>query len=120
MSRCTFCEYKGKKIFCIDVENCNAEEFEAILTESAKIIRKHPYASLLTMATGGEGTPLTTNKGYFIEYLAMNAPHVRAAAVVGLPAIKKEIFAGIMNLASREMRFFNTADEAKEWLASIK
>jgi hypothetical protein len=120
MSRSYYTQHEGTEIFCLDISNCPPEEFDATLAESSMEIRKHPYASLLTLAIGGEGTPITTNRGQLIEYLAMNAPHVKAAAVAGLPAMKREMFSSIMNLASREMKFFETELEAKNWLVSKK
>ena len=119
MKRCYFTSHKGKEIFCIDV-NCPAEEFEALLEESAGIIRNKPFSTMLVLAIGGEAAPITTNKGLFIEYLAMNAPHVKASAVAGLPMIQKEMFTGIMSLAQREMKFFNEPSEAMDWLVSVR
>jgi len=120
MSRCEFIEYKKKRIFFIDVDNCTAEEFEEILAESGKIIRSQPFDSVLSLAVGGEGTPIFTNRGMFVEYLSLNAPHVKASAVAGLPDIKTEMFAGVVSGSSRSLRLFKTAEEGKEWLAGIK
>lgn len=120
MSRCTFIEHKKKKILHIDVNNCTAEEFDQILLESGKIIRAEPFDSVLSLAVGGEGTPIFTNRDMFIQYLCLNAPHVKASAVAGLPAMKMEMFAGVISGSSRGIRLFKEAEEAKEWLVSIK
>jgi hypothetical protein len=119
MSRCGFFEYKGRRILHVDINNCTAEEFEAILAESGNLIRKEPFDSVLSLAVGGEGTPIFTNRQMFIEYLCLNAPHVKVSAVAGLPAMKAEMFSGIVSGSSREIRLFETADEAKEWLAGL-
>lgn len=120
MSRCTFIEYKGKRILHIDINNCSAEEFDEMLSESVKIIRSQPCNSVLSLAVGGEGTPIFTNRDMFLQYLSLNAPYVKASAVAGLPVMKAEMFAGILSGSSRDLRLFKTAEEAKDWLASIK
>jgi hypothetical protein len=119
MGRCSFFEYKGKRMFHIDINNCSAEEFDVILAESGKMIRNEPHNSVLSIAVGGEGTPIFTNRDMFIQYLCLNAPHVKASAVAGLPSMKAEMFSGVLSGSSRDLRLFKTADEAKEWLASI-
>jgi hypothetical protein len=119
MGRCKFIEHKGKKILHLDIDNCSIEEFEELLTESGNIIRKEPYNSVLSLAVGGEGTPIFTNREMFIQYLCLNAAHVKASAVAGLPALKAEMFTGVVSGSSRDIRLFTTADEAKEWLVSV-
>jgi hypothetical protein len=120
MGRCRFFEYKGKKMLFIDIDNCSAEEFDEVLKESGEFIRKEPYNSVLSLAVGGEGTPIFTNREMFIQYLCLNAPHVKASAVAGLPGLKAEMFAGVVSGSSRDIRIFKTADEAKEWLVGVR
>jgi hypothetical protein len=120
MPRCGFVEHNGKQIFVLDIDGCPPEEFEEMLAESARIIRKCQYSSLLVLARGGNRMPIPTNKGMFIEYLAQNAPHIKASAVCGLPATERAMFNAIMTMAQRSVKFFETEDQAKDWLATVK
>jgi hypothetical protein len=120
MSRCTFVEHKGRKILRLDIDNCSIEEFEALLIESGNMIRKEPYNSVLSLACGGEGTPIFTNREMFIQYLCLNAAHVKASAVAGLPDLKARMFAGVVSGSTREIKLFKDAEEAKDWLVTVK
>ncbi|HRU39525.1 MAG TPA: hypothetical protein P5511_06580 [Candidatus Goldiibacteriota bacterium] len=103
----------------LDINNCSSQEFEKILFDSAKMIRAEPFNSVLSLAVGGEGTPIFTDREMFIQYLCLNAPHMKASAVAGLPALKAEMFAGVVSGSSRSIRIFKTEEEAKEWLSQV-
>lgn len=120
MSRCSFCEYKGKKILQIDFDNCQVEEFERVLAESAGIFRKQPKLSVLTIGIIGEGTPVVADKDRMAEYLVSIIPHIKASALVGLPGVKGDIIRDVIKQVYSGMEFFGTEKEARDWLASIE
>jgi len=119
MSRCGFIECKGRKILRLDIDNCSAEEFEQVLVESARMIRAEPFNSVLSLAAGGEGTPIFTDKDGFINYISLNGPYMKASAVSGLPSMKADMLRGVVSGSSRNIRLFRTEEEAKEWLAGL-
>ena len=118
MAHAQFIEYKGKRILRIDINNCSMEQFEEMLDESGKIIRNEPPGSVLSLAAGGRGTPIFTNRENFVEYLMKNMPYMKASAVSGLDRLKASMFLSVIAPSGRELMLFQTEEEAKEWLAA--
>ncbi|MGD0566455.1 MAG: hypothetical protein ABSA34_03880 [Candidatus Goldiibacteriota bacterium] len=118
MAQSRFIEFKGKRILRSDINNCSMEQFEEMLEESGKIIRSEPLGSVLSLAAGGPGTPIFTNRDIFVEYLMKNMPYIKASAVSGLDRLKASMFLSVVAHSGRELMLFETEEEAKEWLAS--
>ena len=116
MSRVKFIEYNGKKIIMMDIDNCSIEEFEKILFDSAVMIRKENPDSVLSLVSGGQGTPIFTNKDMFMEYLRLNQPFIKASVVCGLPKMQAAMFQTVVAPTGRELKMFDTKSEAFDWL----
>lgn len=116
MGRVNFNEFDGKRVIEMDIDNCSVEEFEALLIESADMIRKEPQGSVLSIAVGGDGTPIFTNREMFIDYLIKNAPHMKASVVCGLPKMKAALFQAVVAQTGRELKMFDRREDAIEWL----
>ena len=118
MAHAQFIVYKGRRILRIDIDNCPTEQFEEMLEESGKMIRSEPLNSVLSLAAGGPGTPIFTNRDIFVEYLKKNMPYMKASAVSGLDRLKASIFLSVVAPSGRELMLFETEQEAKDWLIS--
>ena len=118
MDRVRFREFEGKKIIVMDIDNCSIEEFEAVLVTSAEMIRKEPLGSVLSLAAGGNGTPIFTNRELFVEYLKLNEPHMKASVVSGLPKMKAALFQTVVFITGRQLKMFDTMEEAFNWLVA--
>lgn len=119
MAHAQFITYLGKRILRIDIDNCPMEQFEEMLKESGAMIRSEPLHSVLSLAAGGAGTPIFTNRDIFLEYLKKNQPYMKASAVSGLDKLKAPMFLSVIAPSHRDLRLFDTEQEAKDWLASI-
>jgi hypothetical protein len=116
MSYSKFIEYGNKKILVIDIGSCKAEDFEALLAESGDMIRSEPPGSVLSLACGGNNTPIFTNREIFIQYLLKNEKYMKASAVSGLDKMKASMFTSIVSKSSRQIHMFATEAEALDWL----
>jgi Icc-related predicted phosphoesterase len=119
MGKVNFIEYKGKKILHIDMSNCLENDAIAIIEESQKIIRTQAPKSVLTLTDVTHTRYNAAVVAAFQEYAKNNKPHVKAAAIIGINAIKKIIFNKIMEFSEREIIAFDNPEKAKEWLAGF-
>jgi hypothetical protein len=119
MERIKYIEHKGKKILHIDMSNCMEDEAMAVMEESKKMIRSQPEKSVLTLTDVTHTRYNAAVVTAFQEYAKGNKPHVRAAAILGINAIKKIIFNKVMEFAEREIIAFDDANKAKDWLSSF-
>ena len=119
MERVKFIEHKGKKILYIDMRNCVENEVLALMDESKKIIRAQPEKSVLTLTDVTHARYNAAVVTAMQEYTKGNKPHVRAAAVLGINAIKKIIFSKIMEFSGRELMSFEDLGKAREWLSGF-
>jgi hypothetical protein len=119
MAHAQFITYRGKRILRIDIDNCPMDQFEEMLDESGAMIRNEPLNSVLSLAAGGAGTPIFTNRDIFLKYLKENQPYMKASAVSGLDKIKAPMFLSVIAPSNRNLMLFDTEQEAKDWLASI-
>jgi hypothetical protein len=44
---------------------------------------------------------------------------MKMSAVVGVTGLKQIVFNGLMKLTGRDVKSFNSVDDAKRWLASM-
>ncbi len=119
MDKVRFIEHKGKQILLIDMSNCAENEVLSIIEQAKKIIMSRPEKSVLTL------TDVTHARYNAAVVLAMqlftkgNKPYVKAAAVLGINAIKKIIFSKIMESSERDLHAFSDVEKAKDWLAGF-
>jgi len=114
-----FIEYKGRRILYHDMKDCDSSEFTEMLNKSMDLASKEPLQSILSIAVGGENTPIFTDQEMFINYLKKNTPYIKASAVACLPEIKEKMLASVMGKSERRLQLFKTEEEALEWLISI-
>jgi hypothetical protein len=119
MERVKTLNYKNKNIVYVDVSDCMPEESIKTLPEAKKIIASQPLGSVLVLMK-------VTNAHYnkeaaeaIKEFVQHNTPYVKASAVVGAEGIRMVLLTTVALLARREIKTFNTVEEAKDWLVSI-
>lgn len=116
MERVKWEDYNGKRIITSDIDNCSMEEFIQVLAESGALIRKEPLGSVLSLVTGGTGTPMFTDRVMFTDFLRLNTPHIKASVVAGLPKMYRSMLQVMVEPTGREMKMVDTKEEALEWL----
>lgn len=114
-----FIEYKGRRILYHDMRDCDASEFAEMLNKSMDLASKEPPQSILSIAIGGENTPIFTDHEMFIDYLKKNTPYIKASAVACLPEIKEKMLMSVMGRSERRLQLFKTEQEAFEWLITF-
>lgn len=117
MQRAHFVEHKGKSIFLMDCRNATADEIDAVISECLRQIRQLPQQSALTLTVAG-GTTFSGETISKLKALARdNAPHVKAAALVGVTGLYKIVFNAVSMFSKRKFNLFDTVEEAKDFLA---
>ncbi len=117
MKRCFFIETQGVNIYYIDFSGLKSEDdIDAVLTESKALIRSRPLKSMVNLANI-EGMHFNNRiKEMFVEYVKGNADYVMHSSIIGVNGLKRIVFNGIMKLTGRDIRCFDSIEEAKKWL----
>jgi hypothetical protein len=116
MKRVNYISHKGRQILFLDCSGCKAEDFPTIIKEAGKLIRVEPPNSVLTLTdvTGARYNLEVTES--LKEFTKGNKPFVTAGAVVGLDALKKIVYNGVMHFSGRNLLAFDDIEKAKDWL----
>ena len=119
MKRCFFIDTQGVNIYYIDFTGLQSEaDIDAVLTESKTLIRSRPLKSMVNLANI-EGMHFNNRiKEMFVEYVKGNADYVMHSAIIGVNGLKRIVFNGIMKLTGRDVRCFDSIEEAKKWLVA--
>ena len=110
-------EVRGKEIICFYMDGCGVSEFKRAIGTFGDEIRKGPEKGVLALAIGGPATPIFTDKETFIEFFVKNGPYIRASAAACLDRTRQAMITSVLELAGRRMEFFDTEEQALEWLA---
>jgi hypothetical protein len=114
-----FITHKGKRIYYIDAEGVDGDRVGALADKAAAAIRAEPPGSVLTI-TQVKNARVDMQVVEALRKLAEgNAPYVKAACVTGLSQPQKIVFYTVKILSRRELKMFDTVDEAKEYLAGL-
>lgn len=117
MERVYFIQHRGKKILFIDGSNCTVEEAPAHLAKARDVIRSQPEKSVYTLTDMTNARFNDEVAEEMKKNVAGNKPFVVAATVVGVTGLKKIFFNSLLKLTGRKLTLFDTAEQAKDWLA---
>ena len=117
MERVKYIYHNGRQILFLDFAGCNVQDFPILIEKAENLIRAEPPTSVLTLTdvTGAKYNLEITQA--LKEFVKSNKPYVKAGAVVGLDALKKIIYNGVMHFSGRNLAAFNDIEKAKDWLA---
>lgn len=117
--RTRFIMHNDVPILLLDYSNiADPQTALAEIALSRRIIAQQPEGSLRTL-TYVEGAHYDTNVVQALKDLTVhNAPYVKAAAVVGLDALRRVIYRAVTTFSRRDIRIFSELDAAKDWLAA--
>lgn len=117
MDRVRLVAHKGRMIVLLDVSGCPAPEVARVLVEGRSLIaRQAPRTALtLTDVTGALFDDDATKAAQ--ENAKLNAPYVRAAALVGVTGLKRIVYTAITRVTGRDYKVFDTREQAMDWLA---
>lgn len=114
--RITRNEKNGCVIMRFDMDNCGMKEFAEFVKLYGEAIRQNQEQSVLSLAVGGKGTPIFTDKEWFIDFLTQNRPYIKASAICGLDKMRQGMIAAVISMAGRQIKMFDTEEEALSWL----
>lgn len=111
-------EHEGKNIIFVDFSEKSPAEIMAVIPIAKRTIAANPPASVLTLTDVTNGHYDRKVSEELKSYVAHNKPYVKAGAVVGLTDLKKIVFNSLNRLTGRNLKAFETLDEARSWLVS--
>ena len=120
MGRANFITHRDRRILHIDFTNCSPEEFRAGMTETQQTIAAEPLGSVLTFT---DFTGLRIDSGISAQlsaYAKANKPYVRAAALLGIEGINRLLLSGVALFSKRDLRVFDSREDALEWLSGMQ
>jgi hypothetical protein len=120
MNKTYFVAYQGVNIYYMDFSGLRTEkEIETVIVESKKHIRCQSPNSVVGLANIENMHFNGTIKEVFADFVKGNRPYMKMSAVVGVTGLKQIVFNGLMKLTGRDVKSFNSVDDAKRWLASM-
>lgn len=111
--------HKGKSICFMDFEGLKAvEDFKYMIDASIKHIRSQPQNSVIAL-TSMEGMHFNSEiRSMISNFIDGNKSYMKLSAVYGVNGLIRAIYNGVTKLTGRDVRAFDTKEEALEWLTS--
>lgn len=121
LARSRFLEHRGKRMLLLDYSGMGADpgDLQAEIDRSKAIIAAEAPGTVLTICDvrGSKITP--TNVRAMQQLVQHNTPYVKwGAVVIGLSGVYLTAFRATQALSRRKnLRAFDSVEDAKEWLA---
>lgn len=117
MSRTRIITHKGINIFYMDFSNAKSpEETAQIIESSISYIRSKPLGTVVGLTNMENMFFNNEVKSQFATFLKGNKPYMKKSAVFGMSGLARILFNGLMKITGRDVRSFETMDEAKAFL----
>jgi hypothetical protein len=116
MGNCTEINYKGTRIVYTNIEGCSGDTAIPAFEQVQQIASTYPPKSMLSMVNAKDARFNSNLISVIKETVKKNNPYVKATAVCGLSSLTTLMVNSIISVTGRKMKFFDTVDEAKEWL----
>lgn len=111
--------FKGKDIILIDLSNCQPEDGLLVIHEAQTIISKMPLKSALILTDVTEAVYNQAVANAIKDFVKANTPHVKASAVIGATGVRQILLNTAIFITRRELKTFETRQQALEWLSSL-
>ena len=120
MRKPEFINYNGKTFFFMDFSDMRTrEDVTSLIQPSIEYIRNQPEKSVLTLSNI-KGMHFNGEiKNAFTDFISGNKPYVKAGAVVGIGGLQRIVYNGVMKISGRDLRSFETLDQAQDWLSTV-
>ncbi len=120
MGRVNFIVHGGRRILHLDFSRCSKAELQKVMGEAKQTIAREPRNSVRTLSDFTEVAADNSFTNGLAEFAKHNKPYVRAAALVGIKGVSRLILSAVRLISKRDLRVFDTVEEAKDWLAAIE
>ncbi|MCJ7771920.1 MAG: hypothetical protein MUP22_02180 [Desulfobacterales bacterium] len=119
-NRISWIDYKGKKILFTDYSNATPDEMITTVKESVSVSATQEKKSLLQIVDVTD-VKYDRNSWQIMRQGAKDAePYSKASAVLGVDAAKKFFLTVAKMVSKRNIKAFDSVEEAKDWLVSLK
>ncbi len=110
--------HKGKKIIVIDVSRCKPAETLTILPQARRLIDACAPGSALILTNVADAVYDKAVSEALKAFSKANLPYTRASAVIGADGVRGVLLTTINLLLRRQIRTFDTQQQALDWLAA--
>ena len=114
-----FIQHRGKRIYFIDAEGLSSEQVVKLADRAAADIRAEPKGSVLTITHVKDSKVDQRLMQVLRALMEGNAPYVKAGCVTGLGAFHRMVFYTVKALTRRDLKTFDSVEEAKDYLAGL-
>ena len=112
--------HQEKQILIADFSHTKPEEQLLAFPEVQKQISAMPAKSVLLLTDVTNAVYNSASSTAIKEWSSKNTPFIKASAVVGAGGFLAVILAGIHLFTGRDIRSFDTRNEAMDWLVTVK
>jgi hypothetical protein len=116
--RIRFETHEGVQLIILDASGAGAAELTAFMPHVKDVVSRQAPGSVRLLADITDTQFNAAAVAAFKDLIAANRPFMRASAVTGAQRIHQVVMNTVMKLAKRNFRSFDTAAEAKDWLAA--
>ena len=119
MGTCEIINHKGKNIVLVNLAKCSPQSTFTILDEAAAVIAKQPQKSALIMTDSTDATYNMEVSNAMKAFSSKNTPYVKGSAVIGADNVRKILVTAIRVATKRDIRTFDSREQAMDWLVSL-
>jgi len=112
-------QHKGKNIVLVNLANCSPQTTFSVLDEAAAVIAKSAPISALILTDSTNAIYNSEVSTAMKNFSSKNTPYVKGSAVVGADAMRKVLVAAIRVATKRDIKTFDTREQAMDWLVSL-
>ena len=118
LERISFFTHQGKSIMFIDFNHCEPKDIVPLLSQIQMTVARHEKHSVLIFADMTDAHIDRAAAQRMKEVLVLDTPYVKRAAWIGAQSVPKAFLDNFKSFSHRELTFFDTRDEALDWLVS--
>lgn len=119
MGKTEIIQHKGKEVILVNLAKCSPQSTFSILDEAAGVIAQSSPKSALILTDSTDAIYNGEVSNAMKEFSSKNTPYVKGSAVVGADALRKVLVAAIRLATKRDIRTFDSREEALDWLVSL-
>jgi len=116
--RVKFVNHRSRKILVLDLSDGNVDDIAKVIDRGSAIIKQAKPKSLVTLTDVTNIVIRSMSTQHMVEFVRSNKPFVKAAAIVGLNGLTKSILSMTNLVTGRNIKPFDTREQAFDWLVS--
>ncbi len=116
MDRIVFLTFRNQQVLLADCSDCSPEELAAVIDEVPKHVTSEPPGSVLLLADFSRSKFTKETVEHLKIAAVFDRPHLKRSAWVLTQNLPKTLYESIRTFSGREIRTFETREEALEYL----